>query len=253
MLNRRRAYMGIIFVIAFMVLVWSANGSQIQVLSTLDLANLLDFLKRWWPPSLSAAGPAVRETIVTVQMAVFSTFIALVLGFLTSLAAASNISPHRMVYAASRGLLSFLRAVPVVVFGLLFVPLVGLGPLGGVLAMILHNWGVLGKLIAERIEASDRGPQEAVISTGSTWLPMVVFGLLPQVLPHMLSDAFYRLEVNVRDTMVLGFIGAGGIGNELFVNFKSFDYPSTTTDVVVIMILVIVIEIIGAYVRRRVN
>lgn len=253
MFNKRLASLWLIPLLIIVVLVWSAIGSQVQVLSTLNLADLVNFVSRWWPPSLTALNPALQQTIVTLQIAIFSTSIALILGLLTSLGAAKNISPHPLLYSVTRGLLSILRSIPVVVFGLLFVPLVGLGPLGGALALILHNWGVLGKLIAERIEAADRGTQEAVVSTGATWLPMVIFGIFPQILPHILTDTFYRLEVNVRDTMVLGFIGAGGIGNELFVNFKSFDYPSTTTDVFVIMILVVIIEFVGAGIRKRVN
>ncbi len=118
------------------------------------------------------------------------------------------------------------------------------------MALILHNWGVLGKLTAERIEASEAEPYEAVQSTGSPKLPTILYGIIPQIRMNIVSDAFYRLEVNVRDTMVLGFIGAGGIGNDLFINFKSFDYAATTTDVLLIIAMVFILDGLGSLVRK---
>jgi phosphonate transport system permease protein len=235
---------------AIVVLIWSGYGSDVQVLSTINWQNLADFLSKWWPPSPETLGPALTSVVVTIQMAIFGTFIALILGFFSAFSAARNITSHSGFYTVMRGFLSVLRSVPVVVFGLIFVPLVGLGPLGGVMALVLHNWGVLGKLIAERIEASEPEPYEAVQSTGAQKLPTILYGIIPQIRMNILSDAFYRLEVNVRDTMVLGFIGAGGIGNDLFINFKSFDYASTTTDVLLIIAMVFILDGIGSFVRK---
>lgn len=235
---------------AIIVLVWSGYGSQVQVLTTLNWHNLIDFLSKWWPPSPKTLGPALTSAVVTIQMAIFGTVIALIIGFVSAFAAARNTTSHKGIYTLMRSFLSILRSVPVVVFGLLFVPFVGLGPLGGVMALILHNWGVLGKLIAERIEASEPEPFEAVQATGAHKLPTVLYGIIPQIRMNILSDAFYRLEVNVRDTMVLGFIGAGGIGNDLFINFKSFDYAATTTDVLLIIIMVFILDGVGGIVRR---
>src|SRR5690606_29779930 len=128
-----------------------------------------------------------------------------------------------------------IRSVPELVLALVFIPTVGLGPLPAVLALILHNIGVLGKLIAELIEAADDGPQEAVKAMGGGRLLIAAYGILPSILPLVFSQYFYRLETAIRTTLILGVVGAGGIGQMLYNDFKQFMYQRVTFEVLLIM------------------
>jgi phosphonate transport system permease protein len=128
---------------------------------------------------------------------------------------------------------------------------VGLGPFTAILAIFLHNIGVLGKLISELIEAADPDPQEALRSVGANRAMVALYGILPQIIPNVLSQYFYRLEVAVRTSLILGFIGAGGIGQQLFIHFKIFQYEKVAVDVMMIMILVVMIDYVSAVIRSK--
>jgi phosphonate transport system permease protein len=144
------------------------------------------------------------------------------------------------------------RSIPEIVFGLILLTALGLGPFPAVLAIMFHNTGVLGKLVSELIESADPGPQEAMKAVGSKDWFASLFSILPQIWPNVLSQFFYRFEVAIRTSLILGFIGGGGIGQRLFNDFKSFQYSSVSLDVLLIMLLVIVVDSIGSYVRNRV-
>lgn len=235
------------------VLIWSAIGVEFDFRKFLDIQNTFDFIMRkWLPLDLSVIPLASLAAVTTLQIAILGTFIGLLFALPLSFLAAWNTTPHSIVYRTTRGLLNFLRSVPEIVFGLLFVPTFGLGPFPAVLAIMLHNIGVLGKLISELIEAADNGPQEAVKSVGASRLQVILYGIIPQIIPNILSQYFYRLEVAIRTSLILGFIGGGGIGNMLFIDFKVFNYPSVATEVLIIMILVMVVDAIGAIVRKKV-
>ncbi len=233
---------------------WSASGTGFDPADFLKIGNSLDFvLTRWLPPDWSAAGETAREAAITIQIAVLGTFLGLVFALPVSFLAARNVTPYPWIYNLVRGLLSFLRAVPEIVLALVFVPTVGLKPVTAVLALAIHNFGVLGKLISELIEASDPGPREAVASTGAPGVAVVYWGVIPQIIPLIISQAFYRLEVAVRASLVLGLVGAGGIGNLLFIHFKIFDYEKVLVDVLAIMAMVAAIDYLGAWVRSKVT
>jgi phosphonate transport system permease protein len=169
-----------------------------------------------------------------------------------SFLAAKNTSGSIAMYSSTRGGLSALRSIPEIVFGLIFVTAFGLGPFAAVLAIILHNIGVLGKLISELIEAADSGPQEAMRSVGASKWVGHLFAILPQIWPNVLSQYFYRFEVAIRTSLILGFIGGGGIGQQLFNHFQSFYYTAVALDIVLIMIMVIIVDFIGGQIRARV-
>jgi phosphonate transport system permease protein len=232
--------------------IWSAVGSGFNLLLLRDLGNSLDFLARSWPPDWSVLGRAASAIAETLQIAYLGTLLALIFALPLSFLAAWNTAPNGLVYNGVRSVLSFIRAVPEIVFALIFVPTVSLGAMAGVLAITLHNLGVLGKLIAELVEAADRGPQEAVSASGAPGILVATHGILPQILPNVFSHAFYRMEVSVRSVLVLGFVGAGGIGQQLFIHFRMFQYEKVFVDVLAIMVLVVLIDYLGAFVRSRV-
>lgn len=235
------------------VLIWSANGVGFKPEKFLDLDKTFHFLStKWLPLDLSILPMAGEAAILTLQIAILGTFFGLIFALPLSFLAAWNTAPGRSVYSAARGLLNFLRSVPEIVFGLLFVPTFGLGPFPAVLAISLHNIGVLGKLIAELIEAADDGPEEAVRSVGAHQWIVILYGIIPQIIPNIFSHYFYRLEVAIRASLILGFIGGGGIGNMLFIDFKVFNYQAVATEVLMIMILVMIVDAVGSFVRKRV-
>lgn len=234
------------------LLIISAAGTGFNLFLFADVGNSLDFLARSWPPDWTGAGRAAAALVETIEIAYLGTVLALMLALPLSFLAAWNTSPNHVVYTGVRAVLSFIRAVPEIVFALVFVPTVSLGAMAGVLAIMLHNVGVLGKLIAELVEAAEPGPQEAVAASGAPQILIATHGVLPQILPNVLSHAFYRLEVSVRSVLVLGFVGAGGIGQQLFIHFRMFQYEKVFVDVLAIMALVIFIDYLGAFVRSRV-
>ncbi|ABR47529.1 phosphonate ABC transporter, inner membrane subunit [Alkaliphilus metalliredigens QYMF] len=248
--NYKKVYLWIGLLV---VLIWSALGTNFNPLMFKDFGNTLHFLKRsFLNPDWSVLPLALSESVITVQIAIMGTAVAFLLAVPLSFLSAKNTSPHWSIYTTLRGMLSFLRSVPEIVFALIFVPTVSLGPFAGVLALSLHNVGVMGKLFSEIIESADIGPQEAMTSTGAKKNIVILYGILPQVIPHVLSNSFYRLEVSVRASLVLGLVGAGGVGQLLSIHFKMFQYNKVAVDCLVIMAMVIIIDYIGGIIRRRV-
>ena len=217
-----------------------------------DLIYIGEFIEarflpvRWeiWPVLL-------RESMVTLAMAFLGTIIAIVIAIPLSFMTAKNTS-SRLIRNPVKIVLNFLRSVPEIVFGLILVVVLGLGTFPAVVAIILHNIGVLGKLIAELIEASDRGPQEAMRSVGATWTIGNMVAILPQIWPNVLSQYFYRFEVAIRTSLILGFIGGGGLGQQLFNHFNSMNYQAVALDILFIMALVMLVDGLGSYVRSKV-
>ncbi|MBO8142496.1 MAG: phosphonate ABC transporter, permease protein PhnE [Firmicutes bacterium] len=246
----RRTWAALAVLIA--VHVWAAIGTEFSPARFARLANSIELLTRWWPPAWELADRILEASVVTIQIALMGTTLAVLFALPLSFLAARNTAPGRFAYNASRTLLTVLRGIPEIVIALVLVPTVGLGPFPGVLALFIHNLGVLGKMVSELIEAADRGPQEAVLATGGGRGHMILFGILPQIVPETLSQAFYRLEVNVRASLVLGFIGAGGLGHELFLSFRVMRYAEVLVQVAAILVLITAVDYASAWVRRKV-
>ncbi|KAA0548171.1 phosphonate ABC transporter, permease protein PhnE [Bacillus sp. BGMRC 2118] len=240
-------------VLSAAILLWSGYGVDFSFSEFLDIGKTIDFLQtQWWPPDFTNAKYALEASVITLQIAVMGTFLGLIFALPLSFLGAWNTAPAGWIYTTTRWILNFFRSVPEIVFGLLLVPTFGLGPFPAVLAIALHNIGVLGKLIAELIEASDDGPQEAVRSVGAKRVLITTYGILPQIIPNILSNYFYRLEVGIRASLILGFIGGGGIGSMLFVDFKIANYQMVATEVIFIMALVMIVDFTGAWIRKKV-
>ena len=187
----------------------------------------------------------------TLLISYVGTLTGAVLAFALNFFAAQNTSPAPWLRFTVRRLLEFARTVPGIVFALIFVIAFGLGPMAGVLAIAIHSTGALGKLFAEIVENADMKPVEGIRSTGASWLSCMRFAVLPQVSAGYASYALLRFEINVREASVMGFVGAGGIGQELVVAIRKFYYSDVSAILLTIIVTVFIIDISTGWLRGR--
>ena len=188
----------------------------------------------------------------TVLIAVYATIFGVVLAYVFSFLAARNLSPAPWVSVAARRVLEFARTVPELVFAVLFVFAFGIGPLAGVLAIGLHSFGALGKLFGDVTENIDPEPLRGVRATGASWAQTMVYGATPQLAPDYLSYGLLRLEINVRAASILGFVGAGGIGQDLYRAIKNFDHTDISAIALMLIAAVMLIDALCGWLRGRV-
>jgi phosphonate transport system permease protein len=211
---------------------------------------MLDFLRRLVPPDLSVLPAALAGAVKTVEIALLGTAVAAVLALPLGFVAARNVAPKGL-FQTARMVLNVFRSVDTLVYALLFVAAVGLGPFPGVLAVVAYTTTSLAKLYSEAIEGIDAGPVDAITATGASRLQVLRFGVLPQVLPLFLSYVLYRLETNIRAATVLGFVGAGGIGFYLQTYLRMIDYSAASTVLLVTVAMVMVVDGISSRLRAR--
>ena len=188
----------------------------------------------------------------TFNMALLATIVGSALALFLSFLAAKNTSPNSLLFFTIRRMLEFFRGVPEIIFAILFVWVLGIGPLAGIIAMTLHTTGSLGKLFSEVHENSNDKPIEALKASGGNWLSEMKFGLLPQVLPNLISYALLRFEINIRASTILGFVGAGGIGQELYLVINFNYYEEVSAIILLIILTVISIDLLSSYLRKNV-
>jgi len=213
---------------------------------------MADFFSRMFPPDLAHLALLRDATIETLQIAVWGTLIAILLSIPLAFLGARNTTPHIVVFHLTRLLLNALRSINELVFALIFVSAVGLGPFAGVLAIALHATGMLAKFCAEEIEGVDRGPVEAMQATGAGRLQVILYGIVPQVVPAFVSYSVYRFDVSIRAATILGLVGAGGLGFSLIKTMKLFLYHQTATCILVIFAIVLISDWVCARVRARI-
>lgn len=254
--------------------IWSYQGSEIhisQLLSREGGGQILGYVKRLFPPDLSTT--VVREAyqgaIETFAISFMGTLLAVVIALSVVFFASRNLVYSGLLYEmepkqgwkralrlipyiCAKSLLNFLRTVPEMVWALIFVFLVGLGPFPGVLALGVHTGGVLGKLFGEVLEDVDPQPIESLQSTGANRFQILFYAILPQVLPQFISYTLYRWEVNIRVAAVLGFVGAGGLGQRIHIAISLFLENQLLTLIIAIYILVTLVDYVSAYLRRKV-
>jgi phosphonate transport system permease protein len=187
----------------------------------------------------------------TILISYVGTMSGAILGFSLNFFAAENTSPAPWLRFVVRRVLEFARTVPGIVFALIFVIAFGLGPMAGVLAIAIHSTGALGKQFSEIVENADMKPVEGVRSTGASWISCMRFAVLPQVAAGYASYALLRFEINVREASVMGFVGAGGIGQELVVAIRKFYYSDVSAILLTIILTVFIIDIGTGWARGR--
>ncbi len=211
---------------------------------------MVDFVRRSVPPDFRVLRPTLEGALKTFEIALLGTVTAAVLAVPLGFLSARNVVPPPVFYPA-RAVLNFLRSVDTLVYALLFVAAVGLGPFPGVLAVVAYTTTSLAKLYSETIEGIERGPVDAITTTGATRLQVLRFGVLPQVLPLFLSYILYRLESNIRAATILGFVGAGGIGFYLQTYLRMIDYPAASTALLVTVAMVMLVDFASSRLRAR--
>ncbi|MEO1592827.1 MAG: phosphonate ABC transporter, permease protein PhnE [Cyanobacteria bacterium J06632_22] len=266
-------------VVAIAILIYTA---QISDLSFGELfqggGNMAEYVSRYFPPDFSHAGfPRLRpeecprrdiainlgmtqlclptqgyvqDIFETVSMGLWGTVMAAIVGVPLGVVAAENIAPFPVVFVVRR-FNDAMRAINEIVFALIFIVAVGLGPFAGVLALFIHTAGTLGKLFSEAIEAIDPGPVEGIQATGASKLQEIIFGVIPQVMPLWTSFVLYRFEANVRSAAVLGIVGAGGIVVSLVQSFRAFKYQNVCAMLILLVTTVAIIDTLSAKLRQR--
>jgi phosphonate transport system permease protein len=255
------------------LVVWSARGTQVDfgtLFGAEGLGNIAEYVRRLFPPDLSAAtvrdaGAGAAETFA---ISLIGSLLALVIAFPLSLLATRTLLYRGVLYEArplgrgerlarlavyglGKATLNLLRTVPEIVWALIFVFMVGLGPFPGVLALGVHTGGVLGKLFGEVLEDVDPAPLEALQATGAGRLRVLLYGVLPQALPQFVSYTLYRWEVNIRAAAIMGFVGAGGLGQRIHIAISLFHEHQLLTLILAIYLIVTLVDALSAYVRSR--
>ena len=236
------------------VLWWAAIGTKLSVRDFIEgLPWVWDFLSRMLPPNFGYMQNLLRPAIESIQIALWGTLLGVALALPVTFFAARNLTPHPAVFHAMRQVLNVMRGINEIILALIFVAAVGLGPFAGVIAMAIHGAGMLGKFFAEAVEEIDQGPLDALAAAGVGTTQKIVFGVLPQVLPAWIGVVLYRFETNIRVSMVLGMVGAGGIGFELISSMKLFQYENTAACVLVILVLVLGADLISSKLRAMIR
>ena len=235
----------------FALLAWAWSPAEMFRVSALftDWRNMAQLGHAFLSPNFHDWDHYLADMVVTVQIAIWGTALAVVFGVPFSILSAANVCPQWIVQPVRR-LMDVCRAINEIVFALMFVVAVGLGPFAGVMAIFIHNLGVISKLFSESVEAIDPRPVEGIRATGARRVQEVVFGVVPQALPLWSSLTLYRLETNVRSATTLGIVGAGGIGQTLYESIRAFQYAETAAQIIIVVVTVVGIDLLSARIRR---
>lgn len=206
----------------------------------------------------------IQAMLETIEMAVVAFVLSVIIAFPLSFFSSRNIllilipgqapmlsALRRIIYFSAMLVANVFRSINEIVWALLFVSAVGLGPMAGILALAVHTTGVLAKLLAEGNEAIDPNPVAALVATGASFPKIIVYAVLPQTMPHFVSMALYRFESDVRSASILGFVGAGGIGFYLFDKIRAFENADVTTIILIIVVTVWIIDKLSAMIRKK--
>lgn len=270
--------LGGLVLLAVLLLCWRARTGPLAVLGALavigvtwwggsgigfTLAPLWEDFDRGWPiiqefldPSWGFIWRVWDQWLVTLAMAVVATGIGCSIGLLLAMLASPVSSPSKPVSQAVKAINSVIRSIPDIGYGLLFVAMLGgtasgAGEMAGILALIMFNIGIIAKLTGETIDSVDKGPLEAADATGSTLLQRDRIAVLPQILPGYSSYSLYVFELNIRASVVLGIVGAGGIGSTISVQLSHFNYSNISAIMIALVIVVLFVDYISLTIRRR--
>ena len=213
----------------------------------------LDILSRMLPPDFSNLKELIYAMVETIEIAIIGTFIAILLSIPLGLFSARNLAPNYFVYIICKTIVIFFRAIPEFIIAMILVIAIGFGAMPGVLALGLHTMGFLAKFYAEDIEHINKGPIDALKSSGASKSQIISFGVIPQILPAFVANNLYILDRNVRMATMLGIVGAGGIGYELQSSFRMFEYQKVSAIIILIFFTIFVIDHISSWIRAKIK
>ena len=213
--------------------------------------DLLETVGSMLPPDFSRAQHWIGPLVDTLAMSVAGTAIAVFFSLPLALLGARNTTPHPLLYYFARSILNVTRAIPELILGMILVAAVGFGKLTGTLALGLHSIGMIAKFFSEAIELADKAPIEATRSVGASKLQTILHGILPQVFPQMADVSLYRWEYNFRASLVLGAVGAGGLGVEIISALRILKYEQVSALLIVILIMVTLVDSCSNFLRKR--
>ncbi len=238
--------------VVMLILGWAWQGAEMNPWALVEYSgNMVELATDFFPPNFNDWKLYVHEMIITVQIAIWGTVLAIIASVPFGIMSSENLMPW-WISQPTRRLMDSARAINEMVFAMLFVVAVGLGPFAGVLALFIHTTGILAKLFSEAVEAIEPGPVEGVRATGATALQEIIYGVIPQVLPLWISFSLYRFESNVRSATVLGMVGAGGIGVILWESIRGFMFKETCTVIIIIIVSVTLLDLLSQKLRRMV-
>jgi phosphonate transport system permease protein len=216
------------------------------------LGNMGEFLAQAVPPDTSRLQQIGKAMLETLNMAIVGVAFGVVLSVPFALLCSNNTSPNRFIRGLSRMLVAIFRTVPELIWALIFVVAVGLGPLAGILAIIMDTIGFCARFFSERIEEIKPGPSEALTATGAGKMSVIFGAILPESIASMTATSLFSVEKAIRSAVVLGLVGAGGIGVELSVSMRLFRFDQALTIILVILVVVIAVEQVSSAIRKRV-
>ena len=231
-------------------ILWASAGTEVD-LHRLAAAGtrMADFLSRMVPPDLSVLPEVTEATLETLRIAILGTVGCVAASVVFGLLGAETLMP-RAVAVPVKAFLALIRAIPLILVAMLMVGAVGLGPLPGILAIAFHATGMLGKFYAEAIEGVNRAPVAALESAGATFLQRFRYAIWPQMAPDILRDTLFRFELNLRESLILGIVGAGGVGFYIQTYVRSFQYQKAATLTIIVALIVLLIELANTRLRR---
>ena len=237
------------------VLIFVVNDLEINFVKLfLDSSKYFgDILSRMLPPDFSNLKELLSAMFETIEIAFLGTFLAIVLSIPLGLFSARNLAPNYFVYLICKTIVIFFRAIPEFIIAMILVIAIGFGAMPGILALGLHTMGFLAKFYAEDIEHINKGPIDALKSSGATKSQIIAFGVIPQILPSFVANNLYILDRNVRMATMLGIVGAGGIGYELQSSFRMFEYERVSAIIILIFAAIFVIDHLSSYIRSKIK
>ncbi|MEQ9367583.1 MAG: phosphonate ABC transporter, permease protein PhnE [Coleofasciculus chthonoplastes F3-SA18-01] len=245
----QRGFWGLL---AIAVLVASIQTAEVSVEEFwAGLPRMGEWLTRLWPPDFSEFPSFLTATWETLAIAIVGTGAAIMVAVPLAILVARNITPLPLLATPLRFVLNLLRGIDTAIFALFFVSIVGLGPFAGVLGVAFHTTGSMAKLYGEVLETIPAEPIEAIEATGTDRIRTFAFAVFPEAMPGLIGISLYLWEFNVRSSVILGIVGAGGIGYELLVSLKLLDFPRLATILILILAMVSLIDALSAYLRKR--
>ena len=242
------------YVAVVFIAVWSVSNLDIPWFYFLDAhTQAADLVTRMVPPDWTFFDTILDPLIETIHIATLGTAITVCVALPLAFIAARNTTPNALTWFIGRFILVTSRSVNTVVWGLVFVAVFGPGPMAGIWSVAARSLGFVGKLVAEAIEEIDEGAVEAIEATGASRLQVLLIGVLPQVLPVIYGTTVYRWDINIRESTVLGFVGAGGIGIMLYSSINQFAWHEVSVMLIAIFGVVILSELVSATVRRHIS